>query len=710
MKLTLRLLTLLTILAAGFMAFTPHAHAATLNVVAGTDAIDANGQCQLSEAIQNINDQATTNADCSAGDGNNDTINLPVGTVTLSGDLAELSKSVIVQGQGKAISIIDGNNKQYSGIKVGLQSVPPFIENFEFRDASILAAKNYGIFGYGIVSFALSNVSISDGDSGVIVVAQNVRVAETQIDNNTGIINNNLSDVGETAGMYVQLSYTGEGPMPSFSAENSSMSNNTTIMSADMSPAGLTVQINCSISNGCDGNATTVDVNDVAVDNNVSVVSDEASFAGITLMAAFEQSYTNSPPTQLRVNNVSISENSAMSPTGAALSGLSLYPLSITENSWLRNLTVYANSARTESNQVPSIAGAFGQLLASSLLEVSNMTFSENQSHFPEDSFFPVSGLAFGKLDPDTGNVTSGIELSNAILTANTKNSAVHNCENSIDIGSGPSNVAPISLGGNISDDASCAGSFTQPTDKNNVDAADLKLGTLGDYGGRVPTVPLGEGSIAIDSGVTVPGLTTDARGVARPQCTAYDSGAYEYSGTCPTTSSQPLTYPDSEKGTTVSLVLPEDVTSPSVSAVDPDIIPKDGENQFPAGLTSFQFMTTPGATKTVTLYYDLPGNPSLYTARKYKTNTQTYLDVPNAAITREDYNGKSMLKLTYSITDGGILDQDGVANGTVIDPVGLATLSLADTGESVMSYLIAIGALILTGLGLTLTLTRERQ
>jgi hypothetical protein len=698
MKATFRFFTLLTILAASLILFANRAHAATLNVVVGTDAIDTNGQCQLSEAIQNINDQDTIHDDCTptGAYGTDDTITLPAGTITLSGDLAELSESIIIQGQGESLSIIDGNNKQYSGIKLGLQSVPPFIENFEFRDASIIAAKNYGIFGYGIVSFALSNASISDGDSGVIVVAQNVQVADTQIDNNTGT-DNNLGDVGETAGMYVQLSYTGEGPMPSFAAENSSMSNNTTTSSADMSPAGLLVGINCSISNGCDGDATTVDISSVEVDNNVSVVSDEASFSGITLMAVFEQSYANSPPTQLRINSTSVSENSAESPTGAALSGLSLYPLSITENSWLRNLTVHANSAITESNQVPSIAGAFGQLLASSMLEVSNITFTENQSQFPQDSYFPVSGLVFGRLDPDTGNVTTGIELSNSILAANTKNDEIYNCENSIDIGSGPSTVTPVSLGGNISDDASCASSFTQPTDQNNVDPADLKLGTLGDYGGSVPTIPLGQGSIAIDSGVTVAGLTTDARGVTRPQCAAYDSGAYEYNGTCP--APQQLTYPDPEKGSTVSLVLPSDVASPSVSAVDPDTIPKDGENQFLAGLTSFQFTTTPGATKTVTLYYDLPGSPSSYTARKYKTNSQAFIDVPGATITREDYNGKSMLKLTYAITDGGILDQDGVANGTVIDPVGLATTaSLASTGDNLWLY--ALGIIVLLGSG----------
>lgn len=187
---------------------------------------------------------------------------------------------------------------------------------------------------------------------------------------------------------------------------------------------------------------------------------------------------------------------------------------------------------------------------------------------------------------------------------------------------------------------------------------------------------------------------------VSTNNCTGPSSGGGD--------SGQALTYPDPVKGRTVSLILPNDVTGATVAPVDSSSLPKDGDNQFPAGLTTFQFDTDPGATKTVSLYYDLPGNPTDYVARKYKTNTQTYLDVPNATITREDYNGKSMLKLTYDITDGGILDQDGQANGTVIDPVGLATTNLASTGDNLYLYLTLIATLILSGLGLALVRGRR--
>ena len=68
------------------------AHAASLTVATGTDENTDNASCSLSEAIENINDQAPTNTDCPAGDGANDTINIPAGTITLVGNLVTLTE------------------------------------------------------------------------------------------------------------------------------------------------------------------------------------------------------------------------------------------------------------------------------------------------------------------------------------------------------------------------------------------------------------------------------------------------------------------------------------------------------------------------------------------------------------------------------------------------------------------------------------------
>lgn len=58
-----------------------------------------------------------------------------------------------------------------------------------------------------------------------------------------------------------------------------------------------------------------------------------------------------------------------------------------------------------------------------------------------------------------------------------------------------------------------------------------------------------------------------------------------------------------------------------------------------------------------------------------------------------------------YSVTEGGEFDDDGVANGVIVDPVGLATTAstnggtlanaLAATGENVMAFLLTIVVLI---------------
>ena len=82
---------------------------------------------------------------------------------------------------------------------------------------------------------------------------------------------------------------------------------------------------------------------------------------------------------------------------------------------------------------------------------------------------------------------------------------------------------AVISAGYNLSSDATCG--FTQPNDMSSVNPL---LGSVADNGGLVPTQALLPGSPAIDSGTSSGAPKTDARGVARPQGSAVDRGAFE--------------------------------------------------------------------------------------------------------------------------------------------------------------------------------------
>ncbi|MEK6673074.1 MAG: choice-of-anchor Q domain-containing protein [Nitrospirota bacterium] len=98
------------------------AYAAAINVTANaTDTLNgADGQCSLREAIQNINNGATTYADCvpTGAYGTSDTINIPAGTYTIAiagagedlnatGDF-DITKSVTITGAGAGSTTING--------------------------------------------------------------------------------------------------------------------------------------------------------------------------------------------------------------------------------------------------------------------------------------------------------------------------------------------------------------------------------------------------------------------------------------------------------------------------------------------------------------------------------------------------------------------------------------------------------------------------
>jgi hypothetical protein len=94
----------------------------------------------------------------------------------------------------------------------------------------------------------------------------------------------------------------------------------------------------------------------------------------------------------------------------------------------------------------------------------------------------------------------------------------------------------------------------------------------------------------------------------------------------------------------------------------------------YPAGLLSFTLhCSTAGATATVTTYvYGLTFSSS-FALRKYNPTTKQYQTVPGATVAGVTIGGKTVTKATYQIVDGGPLDQDGAANGVVVDPVGVA-------------------------------------
>jgi hypothetical protein len=200
-----------------------------------------------------------------------------------------------------------------------------------------------------------------------------------------------------------------------------------------------------------------------------------------------------------------------------------------------------------------------GGIYNSTLLTVNNSTISGNVVN---DIFATGGGIANFTADSGTAAAT----VSNSTITGNSvrlvgggietsgtltiNNSTISG--NSSGVGVGGSGTATLqnsivansteggncfgtmtSNGYNLSSDGSC--NLTGPGDLNNTDP---KLGTLGNYGGPTQTIPLLNGSPAIDAGnpsgcTDGQGhlLTTDQRGKPRPDkedTGGCDMGAYE--------------------------------------------------------------------------------------------------------------------------------------------------------------------------------------
>lgn len=135
-----------------------------------------------------------------------------------------------------------------------------------------------------------------------------------------------------------------------------------------------------------------------------------------------------------------------------------------------------------------------------------------------------------GAASEDDQLATANVTVENSLFADNTNNGVPRNCAaedySSYVGGTGPTSLSIESLGYNISDDASCTG-FTEEGDQQNVTNIISTLGPIQNNGGLVPTRALLPGSPAIGNGKFVLGITTDARGVARPMNNP-DVGAFQ--------------------------------------------------------------------------------------------------------------------------------------------------------------------------------------
>jgi hypothetical protein len=122
------------------------------------------------------------------------------------------------------------------------------------------------------------------------------------------------------------------------------------------------------------------------------------------------------------------------------------------------------------------------------------------------------------------------------------------------------------------------------------------------------------------------------------------------------------------------SLVQTTCQSNSSVSSQAESTATTDIAFNYPAGLLGFTTACpSVGFTATVTIYSFGTFDPSTAVLRKYNSSLGTYTTIAGAVFSTVTIGGQSALKAEYSITDGSELDQDGIANGVIVDPVGSA-------------------------------------
>jgi len=306
---------------------------------------------------------------------------------------------------------------------------------------------------------------------------------------------------------------------------------------------------------------------------------------------------------------------------------------------WLNNSTISGNSINEDD-------GGGGGIWNGGDMMLVNCTIAYNAAG-------SSTGVGGGFLYAYSGFVS----FKNTIVANNTAGTSSYN--------NGYIMYPPLtSQGYNLCGDNSCG--FDQPTDLVNTDPL---LGPLQDNGGPTFTHALLHGSPAIDAGscngfaksdhvlaAVVPAPGTDQRGIPRPQGANCDIGAYELAQSSVNTSTGTGTaYFSSLNGyiTNLSALSEAELDCPPMPNLD-----------FPHGLFSFNVTNiTPGSSVTIVII--LPSNVPPGT-QYWKCINGHWVNCTSLLGSNDGDN-----VLTLTITDGGLGDGDGQANGQISDPGG---------------------------------------
>lgn len=364
-----------------------------------------------------------------------------------------------------------------------------------------------GLTGRTTISLTDSTISGSSAD-GISGVLANVTLTNTMVSNSAS---DGIAVIGKltlTGSTVSSSGGKGIGANGTVTLANSTVSDS----GGDGVDASQAASLTGSAISNSHGNGI-VDSSDVTlIDSTIS----ESTAYGIS--AGGNVSLTNSAVTGSGDSGVYASGGTA-TLMNSTVSGSGGAGVIATDTATLTNSTV----AGSAGNGVSALGGA----------TLTNSTVSGSGSYgvFTQGNLTLTFATVIGN---DTGIYLPGdLTVTATLLAENQGNDCAH---------------GPLTdKGYNLADDNSCG--FSALGSRNNVSDAQLALGPLGNYGGPTETIPLEVGSLAVgaipvnssrlcldanSNVITDPTtgspITTDQRGVSRPQGARCDIGAFEWS------------------------------------------------------------------------------------------------------------------------------------------------------------------------------------
>jgi hypothetical protein len=443
-------------------------------------------------AVTNLNDSGAGSlrqAIASAAGG--ETITVPAGQITLTSGALAFSKSLTIIGASAGVSVISGNDASRVFTITGTPTVT-------LDGLTITQGKE--TFGAGVDAtgtLTLDDVFVSGNHAGgggaagfgggILLGVGTLSLIDSAVEGNTA----GGGSGGSGFGGGIELEPSENGQALALSITHSNVSGN----QAGVGDTGFGGGIEAST--GLEGGSISLALTESAVSDNVA----GGSGLGLGFGGGIElSSGGNKNALTLTLNRSAIIGNTAGGggSASAGFGGGLLYTSGgsdVTQTLAVTNSTIAANSAGGDGSEGFGGGMEFGPGSAT----LSYVTVADNSAG-------GGGGKAFGGGLLVEKSATSSVDSS--VFAANSGG----NCM-----------PAVTSAGHNIDDGTSCG--FTGAGDKQGVEA---KLGALGAYGGPTPTVILLPGSPAIDAGDPATCPATDQRGIARPQGSACDSGAFE--------------------------------------------------------------------------------------------------------------------------------------------------------------------------------------